>query len=145
MGVEHSVPVAGGQVDIPVDDLLTYVFVPVGTSVSVAQQWWTTTRNLLAGQLVTNESGTTAKYINDGSFATNQQDDDPTVYVDKSVPGKLSAVTNQAAVGFALLTVGPAWQTAGCSLVSFTIDVDGKQIYHFSAHPPCRIRFRPHQ
>ncbi len=131
MGVEYSVNVVAGQIRVPVNDLLTYVFLPVGTTVSVGNDWWTSTTNLLAGRTVTSKSGHAATYVNDGSFASNQLTDDPTVYSDKSIPSIFSTVTTRPATGFALLTAGPAWQTAGCSLADFSISVNGHEVYRY--------------
>jgi hypothetical protein len=135
MGVSSTVEVTSGRITVPVDDLLTYVFLPAGTTVSVVAQWWTGATDILGAAAVKSESGKSATAVDNGSFGENTQGDVPGVrapYLDKTVPAKLTAVTTRPANGFALMTAGPAWQTAGCSLVDFTLAVDGKTIYQYT-------------
>ena len=75
MGVAHTVDVTDGRITVPMDDLLTYVFLPPNTSVSVAPHWWTGASDILTGRAVKNEAGKTAAATSNGSFGENTQGD----------------------------------------------------------------------
>jgi hypothetical protein len=137
MGVAHSAAVQNGRVTVNVNDLLTYVFLPPGSTVSVAPAWFTTRPDLLHGAGVTNEQKIRVSSVNDGSFSENAQHaygvpraSQP--YTSSMVPGQLSATISRAGTGFALMTSGPAWQQAGCSLVSFELKAGGQTVYRYT-------------
>ncbi|HVX09509.1 hypothetical protein [Humibacter sp.] len=135
MGVPSTVQVADGRVSIPLDDLLTYVFLPAGSSVSVAPSWWSSLDDAARGKKVKASSGH-ASVITSGGFGANLQGGTVPVpaqpYATTSLPATFEVKTTKPAKGFALFTGGPAWQTVGCSIVEFEIAVDGKTVYSYT-------------
>lgn len=134
MGVGSTVRVSGGRVRIELDDLLTYVFLPPGTTVKPAPMWWSSLTDVVHGRPVHASSGD-ASVVASGSFAANLQGG--TVpgqkhpYIATKLPVKLTVQTTKRAKGFALFTGGPAWQGAGSSLVDFEIAVNGHKFYSY--------------
>jgi len=135
MGVSSTVRVANGKVSIPLDDLLTYVFLPSGSSVKVAPMWWSSLTDVARGRAVRTAEGD-ASVITAGTFAPNQQGGSVPgqvkPYLTTNLPASFEIVTHKPAEGFALFTGGPAWQAAGSSLVAFEIAVDGKTVYSYT-------------
>ena len=135
MGVSSTVHVVDGRVRIPLDDLLTYVFLPSHSEVSVAPMWWSSSKDVARGRRVHASSGD-ASILTTGSFAANLQGGSvpvpATPYLTSQLPATFTITTRKPARGFALFTGGPAWQTAGSSIVAFEISVDGKRVYSYS-------------
>jgi hypothetical protein len=105
--------------------------------VSVVPPWAYGKTNFLQSVPVLNERRQDATAVHNGSFAENAQyafgvPGATAPYTDASVPGTLSATTTKPAAGFALMTSGPAWQQAGCSLVSFTVTAGGATVYSYT-------------
>ncbi|MEO7122176.1 MAG: hypothetical protein ABI400_03480, partial [Lacisediminihabitans sp.] len=123
-----------GRVQIQLDDLLTYVFLPSGSTVKIAPMWWSSLTDAARGMTVRSSSGD-ASVLTAGTFAANLQGGSvpgpSKPYITKDLPVTLKVTTQKSAKGFALFTGGPAWQTAGSSLVEFEIAVDGKKIYSY--------------
>ncbi|GAB3614210.1 hypothetical protein [Humibacter ginsengisoli] len=134
MGVPTSVQVNGGIARIQLDDLLTYVFLPSGSTVDVEPGWWSQLTDIARGKKVRAPSGDAA-VLTKGTFGANLQGGTVPVaaqpYVATTLPATFAMKTSKPAKGFALFTGGPAWQTAGGSLVAFDISVDGKKVYSY--------------
>jgi hypothetical protein len=134
MGVQSTVHVKNGRVKIELDDLLTYVFLPSGSTVKVAPMWWSSLSNGVRGKQISAGSGD-ASILAAGSFAPNLQGGSvpgqSQPYVTTKLPATFTVQTKKRAKGFALYTGGPAWQTAGSSLVAFEISVNGNTVYSY--------------
>lgn len=134
MGVPSTAPVTDGRVKIELDDLLTYVFLPPGSTVEVSPAWWSALTDVARAKKVRTRSGD-AKVLTAGTFGANLQGGSVPVpaqpYVTTKMPATFTVKTDTPAKGFALFTGGPAWQTTGCSLVAFAITVDGKNVYSY--------------
>ena len=138
MGVSSTVPVDGGRIRIPLDDLLTYVFLPPDSTVEVAPAWWSSLSDVARGtRVVTNSHGAGGHVgvLTSGTFGANLQGGSAPVprspYVTTTIPATFEVTITKPAKGFALFTGGPAWQAAGSSLVAFTIAVEGKTVYSY--------------
>ncbi len=138
MGVPSAVPVASGQVTIRLDDLLTYVFLPPNSSVTVAPSWWSSATDVARGKKVVTNSNRVGGHVGvltSGTFGANLQGGTVPVpvqpYTTTTLPARFEVEISKPARGFALFTGGPAWQTVGCSLVAFEIAVDGKTVYSY--------------
>jgi hypothetical protein len=134
MGTASTAQITNGRVHIQLDDLLTYVFLPTGSTVKVAPMWWSSLTDAAHGKSVRAGSGD-ASVVTTGTFAANLQGGSVPVpakpYVTTKLPVTLKVDVTKPAKGFALFTGGPAWQTAGSSLVDFEIAVDGKTVYSY--------------
>lgn len=117
MGKSYTLPVNAGKIVVPVNDLITYVFLPKNSTVSVAPWWWTTEGEKLGAWTNTSQEGDVT-YTSPIDITT--------------VPHTFTMTIAQPATGFALVTAGPAWQTVGCSFTDFDI-LDGSDnvLYHF--------------
>jgi hypothetical protein len=141
-GVAGTATVSGGHLAIPVNDLLTYVFLPASTTVSVvdtdqdaaALSGYT---NLLTqgGAVLLNEASVSAAgAVNNGSFAENNSGITGigTPYSDATVPGSLTGSMTgggtQSFVGYAVKSAGPPWQTVGCGITGCTVTVNGATV-----------------
>jgi len=138
MGVASTAPVTNGRVRIDLDDLPTYVFLPSRSEVAVAPAWWSHLTDITRGKKIATDSRPvdgSAAVLTSGTFGANLQGGMVPVpskpYVTTTVPAKFQVKTTKAARGFALFTGGPAWQTAGCSLIAFEIAVNGKTVYSY--------------
>jgi hypothetical protein len=137
-GNPATVVVADGRITVPVNDLLTYVFLPATTTVSVVDTdqgavSMSSYPNMAANPgaaIVVNEAGAWSNgVVNNDSFAENNSGI-ATVglpYVDATVPGSLTASTAGSPthdfIGYALMGAGPPWQNVGCGLVEVTVTV----------------------
>ena len=134
MGVRSTAHVTDGRVSIPLDDLLTYVFLPSGSTVKAASMWWSSSTDVARGRSVHTDSGD-ANVLTAGTFGANLQGGSvpgpAEPYVTTKLPAKFRVRTRKPAKGFALFTGGPAWQSVGSSLVEFEIAVDGKRVYSY--------------
>lgn len=145
MGVSTNLEVSNGKVAVPVDDLLTYVFLPPKTTVSVVNTdqdavSFSTAPNLARAATVVNEAGAAVPTVHNASFGENNSGitgvSPP--YEDSTIPSTLTVTDLNGSPGaktvdgFALMTSGPAWQQAGCSLTSFKVTVDGTSVYSYT-------------
>jgi len=136
-GRPSALTVTNGQIIVPVDDLLAYVFLPTGSTVSVAPaptNWWMGTTNVIAGHAFTDGAGASTSLLTDGNFGKNNSGITGVVgpYKDTTVPDTLTdtVTTTEAAVGFALLAL-QAWQGSGCSPTSFDVLVNGEVAWSY--------------
>ena len=136
-GNTRSVTVAGNQITVAVDDLLTYVFLPTGSTVSVVDTGTNVVTSLnsainlayRAASFVNESSASVAGVLNNGNFAKNLSGITgvKTPYSDSTVPGSITASSfwsnpsGQPVQAVVIKAGGPAWQTWGCSLTSFNI------------------------
>lgn len=128
-GRSSTVTVSAGEITVPVNDLLTYVFLAAGTTVGVvdSDQGVITKFNRAINQAnvattVTDEaSANVAGVPNNGSFAENASGFTTAVapYSDSTLPASLTIdFTGPTEIsGFSLFTGQPAWQGAGCSII----------------------------
>jgi hypothetical protein len=134
LGVPSTAHVTSGRVRIPLDDLLTYVFLPSESTVQVAPMWWSSLSDAAHGKKVVTGSGN-ASIVTAGTFAPNLQGGSVPgqmkPYITAKFPATLAVRTTKPAKGFALFTGGPAWQDAGSSIVAFEISVDGHTVYSY--------------
>lgn len=136
-GNPSTLTITNGRVTVPVNDLLTYLFLPASTTVgvvdtdqaAVALSGYPNMVNQPAAVLL-NEGGGSAKgAVNNGSFAENNSGITGIAapYTDSTVPGSLTGKTpgspSHQFVGYALMAAGPPWQTVGCGLVTVTVTV----------------------
>lgn len=118
VGKEYTLPVTSGQITVPVNDLVSYVFLPKNSTVSVAAAWWTQEGEKLGAWTNSTQQGDVPGYTAPIDIST--------------VPYTFSLNISQPATGFALATAGPAWQTSGCSLTDFDIlDSSNNVLYHY--------------
>lgn len=118
MGKSYTLPVQSGKITVPVNDLLTYVFLPKNSTVSVAPTWWTQEGEKLGAWTNTNQEHDVPSYTAPIDIST--------------VPYTFTLNISQPATGFALVTSGPAWQTIGCSFTDFDIlDGSNNVLYHY--------------
>lgn len=118
MGRVYTLPVTAGQISVPVTDLLTYIFLPKNSTVSVAPAFWTTEGEKLGAWSNTNQEGDVPAHTAPIDIST--------------VPYTFTLNISQPATGFALVTSGPAWQTVGCSFTDFDIlDGSNNVLYHY--------------
>ena len=134
-GNTRSVSHLGTSASVAVDDLLTYVFLPKGSTVSVVDtasgvvsQFGGATNFALLGS-TNNESGSSASVTTTGFFGKNNSSNNGytipgtmSPYSDSTVPGSITSSGWSGSVsGVAILTSGEAWEGGGCSLINFSI------------------------
>lgn len=133
-GVPSTVTVSGGEITIPVNDLLTYVFLPANSTVSVVD----TDQGIVAMSSLTdvavepvvklvNGSGSAVGVVNNGSFAENNSGiaGVSAPYQDATVPGTLTLSQFMGGIpcGYAAVGAGNPWQTVGYGLLSVSLAV----------------------
>lgn len=146
-GVPSTTTVSAGTITIPVNDLLTYVFLPHATTVSVldtdqgAVTMSAATNLALTATSVVNESGTAVPTVHNGSWAENNSGVTgvSAPYKDAGSPPYTITVTQSSAhtiAGFAIKSPAPAWQPGptmfGCSITAANVTIDGVQVWSFT-------------
>ena len=129
-----------GTITVAVDDLLTYVFLPASTTVTVVDTGSNVVTALngawnlahLAGSIVNEASTSLAGIVNNGLFTENNSGIPgvSTPYEDSTIPATITAssfwssASAQSIRAIALFTGGPAWQ-GGCSITGFEVFING--------------------
>lgn len=108
-GKTSSPTISGGQVTIPIDDLCTYVFLDHGSTATVASTFWDSVGTLVGNWTASNVHGSGSV---PGAAAP---------IVSSTLPYSFNVSAPSGGSGFAMVTVGPAWETQGCSIESFDI------------------------
>lgn len=131
-GRSYTASVTAGKVTVPVNDLLTYVFLNAATTVSVSDtgqgvvSLFNQAINVadVSHNIVNTTSAQVSASVPTFDFSHNKQGvtgvGQP--YIDTTIPASLTITPTKPTLvsGFALLC-GPAWQQVGCSIVTATI------------------------
>lgn len=129
-GKPSTIPVVGGIVGIPVDDLVTYVFFPTGSTINTVTNWWSVEGEKLGNWTSTQQAVT-------GSVPG------VTAAIQQNAPYTFSLTVATAAKGFALSTIGPAYQDSGCSFTNFDIlDSNNNILYHWQSNNAQTLPYR---
>jgi hypothetical protein len=143
VGVPGTLPVVAGTITVPEDDLLTYVFLPPGSTVSVVDtdQGVVSASNatdLALTATVTNETGAAVASVHNGNWGENNSGVTgvSAPYKSATVPASISANfgTPKLVSKFAYKGPAPAWQEFGSSVITYTAYADGVAV-HTSTDP----------
>jgi CARDB/Fibronectin type III domain len=146
MGVPFTTTVSGGQITVPLDDLLTYVYLPASTTVSVVDTDQgvvaaSSKTNLALTATVVNEASTAVPLVHDGNWGKNNSALIPTgtglstaPYSDTTIPASITVTLGSAqSIGWvAYKGPCPAWQQFGCGIIGVNITIDGTQYWAFA-------------
>ena len=124
MGRPSTLEVTNGEIQVPVDDLLAYVFLPSGSTVSVVD----TDQHAVT-------LGSATVLASTGSWSANSSGlSGATSPTSTSVPATLSLTVPVGATleGIVLKTSGPPWQSVGCGITAMTVSVGGKRVATFA-------------
>jgi hypothetical protein len=126
-GNTRPVSISGSHVTVAVDDLLTYVFLPSGTTVSVVDT---------GSGAIALSSRTVIGQLSGGDYqANNGLVGGPSVPYTAGSTGQQSFsynVSGHAVGGFAVMSPGEAWQTVGCAFTDVLVELDGTTVYHWT-------------
>ena len=154
-GCPISIAVSGNTITVPVNDLLTYVFLPSGSTVSVVDTGSGAVTQFpgavdlaqVAGSVVNENSASVKGAVNNGQFIENTAGTfgvpgSGVPYSDSNVPGSItfssfwSNPTPQEVNAVVIMANGPALQSIGCSPIDFSINatINGvtSTVYHYT-------------
>jgi hypothetical protein len=154
MGVPTTLTVSSSKtITIPLNDLLTYVFLTPSSTVSVSNTdqgvlTMNAQSNLLSGATIKNGANATVGTINNNSFSESLTDvaTSSAPYEDTTVPDTFTASGLGGVVnGFALRSVqsGVFGGNATSTPTSFTISINGTQVYSYSNASAVNFANRP--
>jgi hypothetical protein len=145
MGVPSTVEVVNGEISVPTDDLLTYVFLPTGSTVSVVDTdqgavAFSSAINLALSATCVNETGAAVPSVHDDNWNANAGNTPGSEkpYIDTTLPATVTfsnlggSPTPQPITGFAFSTSGPAWQTVGCGIVAANVEIDDVIVWSYT-------------